>query len=278
MSFVEKYLKRHVRPMESTASGKPLRAKMGYWTLGATGFLILWEVFGLLVIGHPDYRQFSGLMPLPALKALLRLFSEGAFWNSALASLRRVAVGVIMAFAIGMPLGLLIGFYSKLRVVTHPPVQFLRMISPLSWMPIALILFSSFEAAIYFLIAMAAVWPIILNTALGVSRVNPQWLRMARNEGAKGSQLLRYIVLPASIPYIISSLRLGLGVAWIVLVPAEFLGVSSGLGYIINDARDTMEYDRLMAVVIAIGMIGFCLDGAIQWFQNAFNWNWVRYE
>jgi NitT/TauT family transport system permease protein len=121
---------------------------------------------------------------------------------------------------------------------------------------------------------MSTLWPIVLNTAYSVSRVNPQWINMARNQGAKNYQLLLRIIIPSSLPYILTSLRLALGVAWIVLVPAEFLGVSSGLGYIINDARDTMEYDRLMAIIIAIGIVGFILDGALQLIQKSLSWSW----
>lgn len=148
------------------------------------------------------------------------------------------------------------------------------MVSPLSWMPIALLIFASFEGAIYFLITMATIWPIMINTSLGVMHVNPSWIMMARNQGANDRQLITKIVIPAAIPYILTSLRLALGVAWIVLVPAEFLGVSSGLGYLINDARDTMEYDRLMAIVIAIGILGFVLDGSIQLMRKSLNWTW----
>jgi NitT/TauT family transport system permease protein len=120
-------------------------------------------------------------------------------------------------------------------------------------------LFASFESAVYFLIVMATICPVILNTTIGVSNINPQWIKMAMNQGAGSYQLIRTIVIPASLPHMFTSLRLALGVAWIVLVPAEFLGVSSGLGYLINDARDTMEYDKLMAMIIAIGILGFTL-------------------
>jgi NitT/TauT family transport system permease protein len=199
---------------------------------------------------------------------------ENDFWLSVFASVRRVMFGIFIAFLIGFPMGLMIGFYRKFRTITYPPIQLLRMISPLSWMPIALLLFSTFEGAIYFLITMATIWPIILNTTLGVMRVNQHWIMMAKNQGANDRQLIGRIIIPASVPYILTSLRLALGVAWIVLVPAEFLGVSSGLGYIINDARDTMEYDRLMAVIIAIGLIGFTLDGTIQYARKFLNWRW----
>jgi NitT/TauT family transport system permease protein len=208
-------------------------------------------------------------------KALYLLFLDADFWLSVLASLCRVVVGIFIAFCVGFPSGLLIGFYKKLRFTTDPTIQFLRMISPLAWMPIALLVFESFESAIHFLVTVATVWPIMLNTVAGVSRVNPQWINMARDQGAKDRHLMLRIVVPASVPYILTSLRLALGVAWIVLVPAEFLGVSSGLGYLINDARDTMEYDRLMAVVIAIGILGFLLDGAIKMALRRLKWNWV---
>lgn len=278
MGFFGKYFKRHSKQLEISTEVHPFLKKIVYWGIGLMFFFMFWWIITYFVLNRPDFKQFSGFKPIPTLKALSDLFVEKTFWDSAFASVRRVLVGILQAFLIGLPAGILIGFYRRLRIISYPPIQFIRMISPLSWMPIALILFASFESAIYFLITMATIWPIILNTALGVSRVNPAWIRMAKNQGAGNIQLLRYIIIPASIPYIISSLRLALGVAWIVLVPAEFLGVSSGLGYIINDARDTMEYDRLMAIVLAIGIIGFILDGMIQLLQKKLNWVWVRYE
>ncbi|MEZ4524747.1 MAG: ABC transporter permease [Desulfobacterales bacterium] len=241
---------------------------MWYGLAGTAFFLILWTVIGYAVFSGPEYQQFSGFLPIPTLKALLSLMIDADFWFSVGASLSRVVIGIFFAFVTGVPSGLLIGFYRKIMLLTYTPIQFLRMISPLSWMPIALLIFRSFESAIWFLIAMATVWPIIINTAHGVSQVDIHWINMARNQGAGDHQLLLKIIIPASIPFILTSIRLALGVAWIVLVPAEFLGISSGLGYLINDARDTMSYDRLMAIVIAIGLIGFILDGAVGLFQK----------
>jgi len=274
MNFLNKYLKKNTRysilPFDE-------QRQSGRFIIGMVGivlFTMLWAIGGYLVFSNPDLKQFSGFLPIPTLRALLMLSMESDFWLSVIASLRRVMVGIVIAFLIGFPCGLMIGFYKKFRIITYPPIQLLRMISPLSWMPIALLVFATFEGAIYFLITMATIWPIIINTSLGVMRVNPSWLMMARNQGAKDRQLISKIIIPASFPYILTSLRLALGVAWIVLVPAEFLGVSSGLGYIINDARDTMEYDRLMAIVIAIGIMGFFLDGSIQLIRRYLNWTW----
>jgi NitT/TauT family transport system permease protein len=243
-----------------------------YGFVGTGVFVLLWAATGHLLFTRPGYEQFSAFLPVPAMKALCSLFLESGFWLSILASLRRVVVGIAIAVLFGLPCGLFIGYYSKLRLAVDPSIQFLRMVSPLAWMPIALLWFATFESAICFLITIATVWPIILNTALGVSCVNPQWINMARAQGARDYHLLTRIIVPASVPHILTSLRLALGVAWIVLVPAEFLGVSSGLGYLINDARDTMEYDRLMAVVLSIGMLGFVLDWTIQTVRKRFRW------
>lgn len=274
MELTEKTIFENNKGVDLILQSKTLAARIAWGLLGTVIFIMLWSLIGYGLFSRPGYEQFSGFLPIPTMKALYQLVLEKNFWQSVLDSLRRVSAGIIIAFIIGLPLGLIIGFYRTLRTITHPPIQFLRMISPLSWMPIALLVFNTFESAIYFLITMATVWPIVLNTTLGVSRVNPHWTNMAKNQGATNFQLIYHIVIPASIPHILVSLRLALGIAWIVLVPAEFLGVTSGLGYLINDARDILEYDRLMAILIAIGIIGFIVDSSIKAVQNYFSWSW----
>ncbi len=244
--------------------------------IGLVIFILLWMAVSGFLFSRPELKQFSGFLPGPTFKALFAAAGESKFWISVLASLKRVLIGIGIAGLIGIPIGILVGFYPMLRSLSYSPIQFVRMISPLSWMPIALLLFASFESAVYFLIVMATICPIILNTTIGVLNINPQWIKMALNQGAGNFQLIKTIVIPASFLYMLTSLRLALGVAWIVLVPAEFLGVSSGLGYLINDARDTMEYDRLMAMIIAIGILGFALDRIIQQLQHVFSWSWNK--
>jgi NitT/TauT family transport system permease protein len=246
-----------------------------YEILGMTLFVFVWVVACTLFFTGQKFESFNGFLPLPTLKALFLAATEGRFWMSVWASLRRVVTGITIAAAMGIPAGMIIGFYPKLRSLSYSPIQFLRMISPLSWMPVALLVFASFESAITFLIVMATVWPIMLNTAIGVMSVDTRLVRMALNQGATHLQLMKTIIVPASLPNVMASLRLALGVAWIVLVPAEFLGVSSGLGYLINDARDTMTYDRLMAMIIAIGILGFLLDRGLQKIQRRVSWSWV---
>lgn len=254
-------------------SGLPVTrsSRLLFSMVGIFCFIALWGFLGTLLFNKPGYDHFKGFLPSPALKALLHLFYDSRFWASVWDSLVRIITGIAMAFLIGFPAGLAMGFYGRLRIATYFPVQFLRMISPLAWMPIALLVFKEFESAICFLITISTIWPILLNTIFGVTHVERQWIEMAIDQGASDRQLISAVIIPAIIPQTVSGLRLSLGVAWIVLVPAEFLGVSSGLGYLINDARDTLEYDRLMGIVIAIGLIGFFLDGAMHLVQDLFS-------
>ena len=244
------------------------------WKYELAGFFIFalsWIAVTQFIFTRPELYHFKGFLPGPTLAALADAFQNTKFWVSVFASLRRIVLGIAISASIGLPLGVLIGFFARLRKLTYSPIQFVRMISPLSWMPIALLLFASFESAVHFLIVMATICPIILNTAVGVMDINPQWIKMALNQGASNVQLIQTIVIPYSIPHMMTSIRFAMGIAWIVLVPAEFLGVSSGLGYLINDARDTMEYDKLMAVIIAIGILGFILDRVFQRMQHRYS-------
>ena len=160
-------------------------------------------------------------------------------------SLVRIGAGLGWAIAFGVPFGILVGRFRTVREASSVPFQFLRMISPLAWMPIAVMAFATWDRAIIFLVGVAAVWPILFSTAHGFRRIDPAWFKVARNLGARPWHMLLTIILPAIAQDALTGIRLAVGVAWIVLVPAEFLGVTSGLGYSINDARDALEYDRL---------------------------------
>ncbi|WP_054488104.1 MULTISPECIES: ABC transporter permease [Achromobacter] len=179
-----------------------------------------------------------------------------------LVSLRRVAVGLGLALAIGVPLGLAIGSYRRLEAALSPAMQFLRMISPLSWMPIAVMVFGVGDDPVYFLLAFAAVWPIVLNTAAGVQQLDARWLLLAQSVAATRWETLRHVILPGVLGHILTGVRLAIGILWIVLVPCEMLGVSAGMGYFILDTRDRLAYSELMAMVLLIGALGFLLDAA----------------
>ncbi|TCP39996.1 ABC transporter permease [Rhodovulum marinum] len=245
----------------------PLNAAIGIGLL-----LGLWWLGGRAVADNPDLFAFANFAPEPTLRRLWSMLGSGEVVEMTLPSLYRVGAGMALAAAIGVPVGILIGRMARLREITNIPFQFLRMISPLSWMPIAVMAFDTWDGAIVFLIAVAAVWPILFSTAAGLRRIDPAWLKVARNLGANPFHMLFVVILPAIAVDILTGIRLALGVAWVVLVPAEYLGVTSGLGYAINDARDTLDYDRLAATVVVIGVIGFALDSAASAAIRKFNW------
>lgn len=228
---------------------------------GLAGLLVLGALWWLATEVLPGERSFARrFSPSLALPALAGLVVGPDLWTHIGVSLRRVLVGLVAALAIGVPLGLLIGASRRAEAATTPAFQFLRMISPLSWMPIAVMVFGVGDAPIYFLLAFAAVWPIVLNTAAGVRALDPQWLLLSKSLAATGWETLTRVILPGVLAQVLTGLRLAIGITWIVLVPCEMLGVQAGLGYFILDTRDRLAYDQLMAVVLVIGVIGYGLD------------------
>jgi NitT/TauT family transport system permease protein len=204
------------------------------------------------------------LSPQETFDSLVQLLAQNQLTVHTLTSLKRVLVGLALALVLGVPIGLAVGTSRALENSTGSTFQFLRMISPLSWMPIAVMVFGIGDAPIYFLLTFAAVWPIILNTAAGVRQLDPKWLMLARSLSATRCEMLCKIVMPGILGHILTGLRLAIGIVWIVLVPCEMLGVSSGLGYFVLDTRDRLAYSELMAVIVLIGALGFVLDGLAQ--------------
>lgn len=198
--------------------------------------------------------------PLRVATSLVDLYHRGVLLPDTGVSLWRLLVGLLVGAVIGMPTGLLIGLNDTADRATRPVVQFLRMISPLSWAPISVALFGIGNEPVIFLIAAASVWPILINTAAGVHAIDPGYLQVARSFGATRAEQLTVVVLPAIRDHLQTGLRVALGIAWVVLVPAEMLGVRSGLGYQILNARDQLAYGQVVAVIVVIGLIGYGLD------------------
>lgn len=250
-----------------------LANQLKYPVLGCLCLLVLWWFGGYLIKNDPDLSAFAAFAPGPTFSALYALVLSGELVQAITSSLYRILVGLLLGVAIGVPVGVLIGYVGIAMKIANVPFQVLRMISPLAWMPIAVLAFASWDAAIIFLIVMASVWPIMFSTAHGVRKIDPNWFKVARNLGASGPQMLSRIILPAIMMDVVAGIRLAVGVAWVVLVPAEYLGVTSGLGYAINDARDTLSYDTLAAIVLVIGVIGYCLDWLCGLLVKRFNWH-----
>jgi NitT/TauT family transport system permease protein len=226
--------------------------------LAVLGIVVyLWWLFTDLLPGPASIAH--GFSPEEAFPALWAMAGDGLAGDAA-TSLARLGIGLAIAAAIGVPVGLLVGGLRLADRATGALFQLLRMTSPLSWAPIAVLLFGVGSRPVEALVAAAAVWPLIIATAAGVRDVDRDWLLTARSLGAGRVELLTSVVLPAVRPHVLTGLRLALGVAWIVLVPAEMLGVQSGLGYQILNARDQLAYDHLIAAVLAIGILGYLLD------------------
>jgi NitT/TauT family transport system permease protein len=233
----------------------------------------LWWLATYLAGLDPASSHWTAFGPLPALKALVRLWQEGVVQSALLASGYRMGIGLAIAIAIGVPIGILLGRSRLFRELSNAPLQLLRMVSPMSWEPIAVIVFAGWEPAIIFLIAIAAVWSVMFSTAAGLAKVDPAWFKVARNLGAKPWQLVTQIIVPAIAFDVLTGIRLAVGVAWIILVPAEFLGVRSGLGYTLQDARETLEFEKLMAMIMVIGAVGYMMDSALVWLIRRFSWH-----
>jgi NitT/TauT family transport system permease protein len=248
----------------------------GFALIGIGVMLIVWWVGGWIVASNPATVNFAGFAPAPTFERLWRMVLSGEALRMTIPSLARIGAGLGWAIAFGVPFGILVGRFRTVREASSVPFQFLRMISPLAWMPIAVMAFATWDRAIIFLVGVAAVWPILFSTAHGFRRIDPAWFKVARNLGARPWHMLFTIILPAIAQDALTGIRLAVGVAWIVLVPAEFLGVTSGLGYSINDARDALEYDRLAATVVIIGIIGFTLDLICE--QAIRRASWIREE
>jgi NitT/TauT family transport system permease protein len=230
------------------------------WAAGLAILLALWWLGGYMLYINPDTTNFADFGPGPTFKAFPHLWGDGTIPSAIQSSGYRLGIALSIAIACGIPIGILLGRVKLFRELSNSPFQLLRMVSPLSWEPIAVIVFLSWNQAIIFLLAIAAVWPVAFATAAGLAKVDPAWFKVARNLGASKWHTLTKIILPAIIFDILTGIRAAIGVAWIVLVPAEFLGVTSGLGYAIADARETLSYDHLTAMVLVIGIIGYMLD------------------
>ncbi|MEV8637571.1 ABC transporter permease subunit [Streptosporangium sp. NPDC051023] len=207
-----------------------------------------------------DNAILSRMGPGSAFAALTEALGEHSTLSGVTASLRRLLLGLLAATAAGVPLGLLFGSRALAEYATAPVVQFLRMTSPLAWAPLVIVLLGSGDAPVIALIALAAVWPIVLGVSAGTRALDPGAALVARSLGATRWEVVRSTVIPGLAGSLRTALRVALGVAWVVLVPAEMFGVSDGLGYLILNARDNLDYERLAATMLLIGAIGFLLD------------------
>jgi NitT/TauT family transport system permease protein len=223
----------------------------------------------------------SAIFPAPwaVVTGTLELVEDGTLWEHIRASLFRVGCGYGLALVVGIPLGLWMGWVAGAYRTLNPIFQMLRPISPIAWIPLAILWFGVGDLSPVFLIFISSVFPLIVQTTSGVHTIDRRYLRAAANFGVSRAVLFRRVVIPAVLPEIIVGMRIGIGVAWLVVVAAEMIALRSGLGYLIMDSRNAgNRYDLVIAAMIIIGLIGLLLDGCTRLLERlkTVKWRYVR--
>lgn len=225
-------------------------------TLVLIAALILWSVLTALHL-FPPYA-----FPSPAM--VMGSFGEeihsGRMVQGMIASLFRVSVGFLMAVLLGIPLGLWLGSRLSVRLSLLPLVNFNRNLSPLAWIPFAILWFGVGDKAAIFLIFLAAIFPLTLATLSAVATVPKVYFRVAQDYQLTAMERLTQVTLPAILPQIVTALRVTAGLAWVVVVAAEMVGCQDGLGYAIYDARNGLRTDTVVCYMIVIGLLGVGID------------------
>ena len=247
---------------------------------------IFWPILAsalLLVLWHYSVA-WSGTKVFPSPreveKGMGELLRHHVLWRDIVDSLLRVAAGFGAAVLLGVPLGLALGWYPAANQVVNPVMQILRPISPIAWIPVAIIFFGVGDRAAIFLIFLGAFFPIVVACISGVSNVPSVFRRAGRNFGLTAPQLLTKVLLPAALPQILIGLRIALGIAWLVVVAAEMIAVDSGLGYLVIDSRNSgKRYDLVVAAILMIGVIGLVMDLAFRSLEKLRSVRWgFRFE
>jgi NitT/TauT family transport system permease protein len=198
--------------------------------------------------------------PLAVARGVVQEMTSGRLVNDVIASLFRVSAGFLLAVVLGVPAGLLLGGSATARAAFLPMVNFFRSLSPLAWIPFAILWLGIGDPPAIFLIFMAAFFPVILSTSAAVANVPSVYFRVARDLGIEGKDLWLQVTLPAVAPQIITTLRVTAGLSWLVVVAAEMIAGRDGLGFAVWDARNGLRIDLLGAAMVVIGTIGVALD------------------
>ena len=185
-----------------------------------------------------------------------------------IASLKRVAIGFTLGTCVAVPLGILLGVSGIARRIIDPVVQVLRPVSPLAWFPIGLATFQSTSDATIFIIFITSLWPTVLNTALGVGSIPESHRQVARVFQFSRWTYLTRVVMPFSLPYVLTGLRLSIGIAWLVIVAGEMLSGGTGIGFFVWDSWNALSLERVISALLLIGVVGLILDRGITWIAD----------
>ena len=265
-------------------AGTPLRLRLRALTgavlpplLGMAFLVLIWQIVSVSSSGIPS--------PAATLEEAVKIFSDpfyskspndqGIGWNL-LASLQRVAIGFGLAAAVGIPAGFLIGRFRILAAMFNPIISILKPVSPLAWLPIGLLVFKAANPASIWAIFICSIWPMIINTAVGVQRVPQDYMNVARVLNLSEWKILTRILFPAVLPYMLTGVRLSIGTAWLVIVAAEMLTGGVGIGFWVWDEWNNLNVPHIIIAIFAIGLVGLVLEQALVMLARAFTYEDVK--
>ncbi len=273
-------LPRQVTPFFETETGKRFLEATGNALrrilpplLGLTLFVALWAIIAAT----------GGQLPGPGKTwdSAVELFRDPFYVNgpndvgigwSILNSLQRVGIGFGLAALIGIPLGFMIGRFKFFNDMLAPIVSLLRPVSPLAWLPIGLLVFKAANPAAIWVIFISSIWPMIINTAVGVSRVPQDYLNVARVLNLSEWRIFTRILLPATLPYVLTGVRLSIGVAWLVIVAAEMLTGGVGIGFWVWDEWNNLNVEHIIIAIFIVGIVGLLLEQALVTLARRFSY------
>ncbi|MDM0036269.1 nitrate ABC transporter permease [Variovorax sp. J22P271] len=246
--------------------------------LGFALLVLVWELVALKsTTGFPS--------PLQTWQQALTVFSDpfyskgpndqGVGWN-VLSSLQRVALGFGLAAAVGIPAGFAIGRFEFLSRMFNPLISLLRPVSPLAWLPIGLLVFKGANPAAIWTIFICSIWPMIINTAVGVQRVPSDYMNVARVLNLSEWKIFTKILFPAVLPYMLTGVRLAVGTAWLVIVAAEMLTGGVGIGFWVWDEWNNLNVANIIIAIFVIGIVGLVLEFALVKVATAFTFEEVK--
>ena len=245
--------------------------------LGIAFLVLVWQIVSASSEGIPT--------PLVTVTEAIKIFSDpfyskspndqGIGWNL-LASLQRVAIGFGLAAAVGIPAGFLIGRFRFLSAMFNPLIAILKPVSPLAWLPIGLLVFKAANPASIWAIFICSIWPMIINTAVGVQRVPQDYMNVAKVLNLSEWKILTKILFPSVLPYMLTGVRLSIGTAWLVIVAAEMLTGGVGIGFWVWDEWNNLNVPHIIIAIFAIGLVGLLLEQALVAVARAFTYEEVK--
>ena len=231
--------------------------------------IVWWTICFLQLV--PKYQLPS---PFDVLKSFKEELLSGRLINDIIASLWRVTIGFVISACLGIPTGLWLGQHAATKKVLLPILNFFRFLSPLAWIPFAILWFNIGDKPAIFLLFMATFFPLVLSTMAAVANIPKIYFNVAKDYNYKGTELLTKVTFPAVLPQIITAMRVSYGIAWVVIVAAEMVGCQDGLGYGIWDARNGLRLDTAVCYMVVIGILGMLMDKLLSQLTKLPNTRW----